>query len=79
MTANLKTAAIERLRVMLDASKVHLLRNDCCFKLTVDSGCSKICTGHKTNFVPGSLEALKVLLSMDGIAGMLASHQKGRV
>jgi hypothetical protein len=79
MTANLKTAAIECLRVMLDASKVHLLWNDCCFELIVDSGCSKICTGHETNFSPGSLEALKVLLSMDGIAGMLASHQKGRV
>ena len=79
MTANLKTAAIERLHTILEASKVHSLCNDDNFELIMDSGCSKICTGHKTDFIPGSLQPLKVPLSMDGIAGMLTSHQKGRV
>jgi hypothetical protein len=79
ITANLKTAAIERLRVILDASKVHLLRSEDYFELIMDSGCSKICIGHETDFIPGSLEPLKAPLSMDGIAGMLTSHHKGLV
>ena len=79
MTANLKTAAIERLRTILEASRVYLLCNDDYFELIMDSGCSKICTGHETDFIPGSLKPLTVPLSMDGIAGMLTSHQKGRV
>jgi hypothetical protein len=79
MMANLKTAALERLRVVLDASKVHLLKNDNSFKLIVDTVCSKICTGHETDFIPGSLMNIDVPMSMDDIAGMLTSHQKGRV
>ena len=79
MTANLKTAAIERLRTILEASRVYLLCNDDYFELIMDSGCSKICTGHETDFIPGSLKPLTVPLSMDDIAGMLTSHQKGRV
>jgi hypothetical protein len=79
MTANLKDATIEQLRVVLEASKVHLLQNDDYFELIMDSGCSKICTGHDADFVPGSLVDLHEPMCMDGIAGMLTSHKKGRV
>jgi hypothetical protein len=79
MTANLKDASLERLRVILEASKVHLLRNDDYFELIMDTGCSKICTGHETDFIPGSLVDLAEPMSMDRIAGMLTSFKKGRV
>jgi hypothetical protein len=61
--------------VILEASKVHLLRNDDYFELIMDTGCSKICTGHEADFIPGSLVALDTPKSMDGIAGMLTSFK----
>jgi hypothetical protein len=79
MTANLRTDAIERLRVVLEASKVHLLHDDDYFELIMDTGCSKICTGHVSDFVKGSLVDLPDPIRMDGIAGLLMSHQKGKV
>ena len=79
MTANLRSDAIERLRVVLEASKVHLLHDDDYFELIMDTGCSKICTGHVSDFVKGSLVDLPVPITMDGIAGLLMSHQKGTV
>jgi hypothetical protein len=48
MTANLKNESIEQLGVIVEASKVHLLRNDDYFELIMDTGCSKICTSHET-------------------------------
>jgi hypothetical protein len=79
MTANLQRASIKQLRVILEASKVHLLRNDDYFELIMDTGCSKICTEHETDFIPGSLIDLAEPMSIDGIAGMLTSFKKGQV
>jgi hypothetical protein len=79
MTANLKCLSLEQLRVILEASKVHLLCNDDYFELIMDTGCSKICTGQETDFIPGSLADLAEAMSMDGIAGMLTSYKQGRV
>ena len=38
ITGNLKTAAIKKLRVALEASKIHLLKSDDYFELIVDTG-----------------------------------------
>ena len=45
----------------------------------MDTGCSKICTGHSSDFVKGSLVDLPVPIAMDGVAGLLTSTQKGKV
>jgi hypothetical protein len=79
MMANLKDATIKQLRVILEASKAHLLRNDDCFELMMDVGCSKTCTPCLSNFVPGSLTDLNEPMCMDGIAGALTALKKGRV
>ncbi len=79
MTANLRSDTLERLRVVLEASKVHLLHDNDYFELIMDTGCSKICTGHSSDFVKGSLVDLPVPITMDGIAGLLTSTQKGTV
>ena len=79
MTANLRSDALARLRVILDVSKVHLLNDDDSVELIMDAGCSKICTVHSSDFVKGSFVALANPIKMDGIAGLLVSHQKGRV
>jgi hypothetical protein len=68
MTANLRTDAIERLRVVVEASKVHLLHDEDYFEVIMDPGCSKICTGHASDFVKGSLVDLDIPITMDGIA-----------
>ena len=78
-THKLKPDELTRLRHVLETSKTSLITPDDYFELILDSGCSKIVTPHLSDFVPGSLSPLETPLSMDGIAGRLVSHQKGRV
>jgi hypothetical protein len=78
-TATIQPPALSRLRTVLEASKCHLLSNDDHFELIMDSGCSKSVSPCLSDFVPGSLVDLSVPLTMDGIAGQLVSHQKGRL
>jgi hypothetical protein len=45
----------------------------------MDSGCSKPVSPCEADFIPGSLVALSIPLAMDGIAGQLVAHKKGRL
>jgi hypothetical protein len=45
----------------------------------MDSGCSKPVSPCKDDFVHGSLVDLDIPFAMDGIAGQLVAHQKGRL
>jgi hypothetical protein len=49
------------------------------FELIMDSGCLKSIGPCVTDFIPGSLVDLEMPLTMDGIAGQLIAHQKGRL
>ena len=71
--------AVERLCVVLEASNVHLLHDDDCFELIMDTGRSKICcAGHSSNFAKGLLVDPAIPVAVDGIARLLTSHQKGK-
>jgi hypothetical protein len=78
-TSNIQPPALSRLRTVLEASQCHLLSKDDHFELIVDSGCSKSVSPCLSDFVPGSLVDLPSPLSLDGIAGQLIAHQKGRL
>jgi hypothetical protein len=78
-TASIQPPALSRLRTVLEASQCHLLSNDDNFELIMDSGCSKSVTPCAADFVAGSLVDLSTPLAMDGIAGQLVAHQKGRL
>jgi hypothetical protein len=78
-TSALQPPALSRLRTVLETSQCHLLSNDDNFELIMDSGCSKSVTPCAADFIPGSLVDLKTPLAMDGIAGQLIAHQKGRL
>jgi hypothetical protein len=49
------------------------------FEIVMDFGCSKSISPCTSNFVPGSLVDLPTPLAMDGIAGQLIAHQRGRL
>jgi hypothetical protein len=78
-TSNIQPPALSRLRTVLEASQCHLLSQDDHFELIVDSGCSKSVSPCLSDFIPGSLVDLPSPLSLDGIAGQLVAHQKGRL
>ena len=79
MTGNLNFADIEKLCVVLEASKIHMLKSDEYFELIFDSGCSKVVTPHLTYFVSGSITKLEKLMAMGGIVVLLVFTQKGRI
>jgi hypothetical protein len=78
-TAAIQSSALSRLRTVLEALQCHLLTKDDTFELIMDSGCSKSVSPCISDFVPGSLVDLSTPLAMDGIAGQLIAHQKGRL
>ena len=78
-TSNIQPKTMSRLRKALEASPCHLLSEDDTFELIMDSGCSKSVSPHLSDFVPGSLVDLAIPLTMDGIAGQIVAHQKGRL
>jgi hypothetical protein len=78
-TSTIQPPALSRLRTVLEASQCHLLSKDDHFELIVDSGCSKSVSPCLSDFVPGSLVDLPSPLSLDGIAGQLIAHQRGRL
>jgi hypothetical protein len=78
-TAAIQSSALSRLRTVLEASQCHLLTKDDTFELIMDSGCLKSVSPCISDFVPESLVDLSTPLSMDGIAGQLIAHQKGRL
>ena len=79
MTSNLKNSAIEKICVVLEASKIHLLKSNDYFELIFDTWWSKVFTPHLTDFVYGSLTKLDEPTVIDIIAGLLVATQKGRV
>ena len=68
-----------RLRQVLDEFPKGLLASGDSFELIFDTGCTKTGTGCKSDFVPGTLENLKELIQMEGIAGGLRIAQQGVV
>ena len=50
MTGILKTSAIERILVVLDAYKIHILKSYEYFGLIVNTVCSKVVTPHLSDF-----------------------------
>jgi hypothetical protein len=82
MTTNLKQEDLVRLRqVLTDYQPQAMLSNNIqdSITLTIDSGCSHSATGCKDDFLPGTLIDLPKPFEMEGIAGGLTVHQKGRV
>ena len=79
MIGNLKSAAIIKLRVVHESSKIHLLKSNDYFELIVNTGWSKVVTPHLIDFVSWSLTKLDEPMAMDGIVGILVATQKGRV
>ena len=78
-TRSIKGDQLVQLRTVLEESQCHLLHKDDHFEIIIDSGCSKVVSPEKSDFVPGSLMDLPIPLSMDGIAGSLVARQKGMV
>ena len=77
MTGNLKIASIKKLCVVLETSKIHLLKFNKYFELIDFTGCYKIVTPHLTDFASGYLTRLEKPMAMYGIAGLLVANQKG--
>ena len=78
-TRSIQGERLVQLRTVLEESQCHLLHKDDHFEIIIDSGCSKVVSPEKSDFVPGSLVDLPIPLSMDGIAGSLVAKQRGMV
>ena len=68
-----------RLRQVIEDLPSGCLTHNDSFDLIFDTGCAKICTGFKADFLPGSLQDLSSPARMDGIAGGLDILQEGMV
>jgi hypothetical protein len=78
-TSTIRPPELARLRTVLETSNCNLLTSDDNFELIMDSGCSQPVSPCEDDFVPGSLVDLAVPLAMDGIAGQLVAHKRGRL
>ena len=58
MTDYIKSASIQKMRVVLEASNIHMLKYDDYFELIFGTGCSKVVTPHLIYFVSGYLTTL---------------------
>jgi hypothetical protein len=78
-TKAIRPPELARLRTVLESSNCNLLTHDDNFEIIMDSGCSKPVSPCEADFVPGSFVDLDVPLAMDGIAGQLVAHKRGRL
>ena len=67
MTGYLKSVSIKKLRVVLEASNIHLLKSDDQFDLIFITGCYKVVTPHLTYIVSGSITISDKPTTIDGI------------
>ena len=79
MTGNFNSDSIKKLRLVLEASNIHLLKSDDYFELIVYTGFSKVFTPNIIYFVSEYLTNLDKPMAMDGITGLLVATQKGQV
>ena len=68
MTINIKSASIKKIRVVLEASKIHMLNSNDYFELIVDTRCSKLITPHHTYLVYRYITKLDKTMAMYDIA-----------
>ena len=65
--------------MVLESSKIHLLKSDEYFELIFDTGGSKVVPPRLTDFISGYLTNLDEPMAMGGIVGLLFATHNGRV
>ena len=75
----LSPCQIDQVRAALESTTGLVSQSHSQLGLIMDTGCSKIATPHKEDFIPGSLTPLSTPMGMEGIAGTVVATHKGRV